>query len=101
MKAKGEAEQCKIDMMKSNNILKEMVGTQYQFKCEMDACDVTVKVLLLHAHNLISRNDPHHGMEPEAVQALLEILGYKKVADGEPMQVHAMPGDQEGWDWLL
>ena len=27
--AKGEAEQCKIDMMKSNDILREMVGMQY------------------------------------------------------------------------
>ncbi len=100
-KAKGEAEQCKINMMKSNDLLKEKVGSQYQFQCEMDACDVTVKVLLLHTHNLISGNDPHHGMEPEEAQALLEILGYKKVTDGKPMQVCAMPGGREGWDWLL
>ena len=67
----------------------------------MDACNVTMKVLLLHVHNLISGNDPHHGMEPEAAQALLKVLGYQKVTDGEPMRVHAMPGTQEGWDWLL
>ena len=51
----------------------------------MDICDVTVKVLLLHAHNLISGENPHHGMEPEAAQAILKVLGYQKVADGKPM----------------
>ncbi len=91
--AKGEAEQCKIDMMKSNDILREMVGMQYQFQCEMEAHDLVMKVLLLHAHNLISRNDPHEGMEPEAAQALLRLLGYKKVTDSEPLKVCAMPGD--------
>ncbi len=95
-KAKGEAKQYKTDMMKSNDILGEMVGTQYQFQCELEACDLVMKVLLLHAHNLISGNDPHQGMELEAAQALLKLLGYKKVTDGEPLKVHAMPGDQEG-----
>ncbi len=99
--AKGEAEQCKTDMMKSNDILREMVGTQYQFQCELEACDLVMKVLLLHAHNLISGNNPHQGMELEAAQALLELLGYKKVTDGEPLKVRAMLGDQEGRDWLL
>ncbi len=60
VKAKGEAEQCKINIMKSNNLLKEMVGMQYQFQQEMDAHDMTMKVLLLHTHNLISGNDMHH-----------------------------------------
>ena len=78
-----------------------MVGSEYHFQRDMDACDLTVKVLLLHAHNLISGNDPHHGMEPEAAQALLKILGYKKVTDAEPLRVCAMPATQEGWDWLL
>ncbi len=59
MKAKGEAEQCKTDMMKSNDILREMVGTQYQFQHKLEACDLVMKVLLLHVHNLISGNDPH------------------------------------------
>ncbi len=40
-------------------------------------------------------------MEPEAAQALLELLGYKKVTDSEPLKVCAMLGDQEGRDWLL
>ncbi len=84
-KATGEAMQHKIDLAKSNEILKEMVGLQYQFQHDMDARDLTVKVLLLHTHNLISGNNLHHGMEPEAAQALLEILGYKKVTDAKPL----------------
>ena len=76
-KAKGEADRCRTDMLTSNNILREMVGTQYQFQHELEAHDLVMKVLLLHTHNLISGNDPHQGMEPEGAQALLELLGYK------------------------
>ncbi len=101
VKATGEAMQYKADLTKSNKLLKEMVGSQYQFQHKMDTCDVIVKVLLLHAHNLISGKDPHHGMELEAAQALLKVLGYQKVTDGKPIQMHTMPGTQEGWDWLL
>ena len=77
---------------KFNELLKEMVGSQYQFQCKMDVYNVTVKVLLLHAQNLISGENPQHGMELEAAQAILKVLGYKKVTDGKPMQVHMMPG---------
>ncbi len=62
----------------------------------MEAYNLVMKVLLLHAHNLISGNDPQEGMELEGAQALLRLLGYKKVTDSEPLKVHAMPGDQEG-----
>ena len=61
----------------------------------MDIRNATVKVLLLHAHNLINSDPPQHGMEPEAAQAMIEVLGYQKVADGEPMQVCSMPGTRE------
>ncbi len=54
-----------------------MVDLQCQFQHEMDICDATVKVLLLHAHNLISGETPQYGMEPEAVQAMMiKVLGY-------------------------
>ena len=91
----------RISLAKFNELLKEMVELQCQFQHKMDICDTTVKVLLLHAHNLISGENPQHGMEPEAAQAILEVLGYQKVTDGEPMQVCTMPGTQEGQDWLL
>ena len=67
--------------------MKEMLDIQYQFQSEMDIHDVTVKVLLLHILNLISGRDPHHGMEPDTAQAMIEVLGYQKVSDGEPLQV--------------
>ena len=76
VKATGEVMQYKTDLTKSNELLKEMVGSQYQFQCEMDICDMMVKVLLLHAHNLIIGENPHRGMEPEAAQAILKVLGY-------------------------
>ena len=86
VKATGEAMKYKHDLAQSNEIpKKEMVALQYQFQCDMDAHNLTVKVLLHHAHNLISGNDLHQGMEPDAAHALLGILGYKKVADAEPL----------------
>ncbi len=90
--AMAEMMKCRINLAKSNKLLKEMVDSQCQFQHEIDICDATVKVLLLHTHNLISRENPQHGMEPEAAQAILKVLGYQKVADGKPMQVHMMPG---------
>ena len=83
--ATGEAMKYRASLAKSNELLKEMVESQCQFQHEMDVCDMMVKVLLLHAHNLISGENPQHGMEPEAAQAILEVLGYQKVADGKPM----------------
>ena len=74
VKATGEATQYNLNLAKSNELLKEMVGMQYQFQCEMDAHDVTVKVLLLHMHNLISGNNLHQGMEPEAAQVKTQSL---------------------------
>ncbi len=88
----GEAMKYRASLAKSNELLKEMVELQCQFQCKMDICDVTVKALLLHAHNLISGENPQHGMELEAAQAILEVLGYQKVTDGKPMQVCTMPG---------
>ncbi len=58
-------------------------------------CNAMVKVLLLHAHNLISGETPQYGMEPEA---MIKVLGYQKVTDSKPLQVSVMPGTQEGWD---
>ena len=84
-KATGEVTQYKINLAKSNELLKEMVESQYQFQHKMDAHDMTVKVLLLHAHNLIMGENPHCGIEPEAVQAILKVLGYQKVTDGKPL----------------
>ncbi len=84
-KATWEAIKYKHDLAQSNKILKEMVGLQYQFQHNMDAHDLTMKVLLHHAHNLISGNNPHQGMEPDAAHALLGILRYKKVADAKPL----------------
>ena len=75
----------RISLAKSNELLKEMVDSQCQFQHEMDIHDATVKVLLLHAHNLISGENPQHGMEPEAAQAIIKVLGYQKVTDGKPM----------------
>ena len=99
--AMGEAVKYKINLAQSNELLKEMVDLQCQFQHEMDLHNATVKALLLHAHNLISGETPQHGMEPEAAQAMIKVLGYQKVTDGEPMRVHMMPGIREGWDWLL
>ena len=62
-----------------------MLDTQCQFQSEMDIHDVTVKVLLLHALNLISGENPHHGMEPDAAQAMIKVLGYQKVSNGKPL----------------
>ena len=101
VEATGEVMKYRTDLTKSNELLKEMVGLQYQFQCKMDIRNVTVKVLLLHMHNLITGENLYHGMELEAAQAILEVLGYQKVANGEPMQVCAMPRTQEGQDWLL
>ena len=87
----GEAVKYKIDLAQTNKILKEMLHLQCQFNYEMDIHDATVKVLLLHAHNLISGDTPQHGMEPEAAQAMIEVLGYQKIADGKPMRVCLIP----------
>ena len=62
-----------------------MLGSQYEFQHDMDAHNITVKVLLHHAHNLISGSDLHQRMEPDAAHTLLGLLGYKKVADAKPM----------------
>ncbi len=97
----GRSKKYKVNLAQTNKILKEMLDSQCQFNYKMDICDAMVKVLLLHAHNLISGKVPQHGMEPEAAQAIIEVLGYQKIADGKPLQVHSMPGTQEGQDWLL
>ena len=65
--------------------MKEMLDMQCQFQSKMDVHDATVKVLLLLTHNLISGEDPHHGMEPDTAQATIEVLGYQKVSNGEPL----------------
>ena len=83
--ATAEMMKCRINLAQSSELLKEMVDSQCQFQHEMDICNTTVKVLLLHAHNLINGENPQHGMEPEAAQAIIEVLGYQKVTDGEPM----------------
>ncbi len=92
VEATGEVMKYRTDLTKSNELLKKMVRSQYQFQCKMDICNATVKVLLLHAHNLISGENPQYGIEPEAAQAILKVLGYQKVTDGKPMRVCAMPG---------
>ncbi len=51
----------------------------------MDVRNITLKVLLIHALNLINGENPHHGMEPDAAQAMIEVLGYQKVSNGEPL----------------
>ena len=81
----GEAVQYKIDLAQTNKILKEMLHSQCQFNYKMDIRNATVKVLLLHAHNLISGEAPQHGMEPEAAQAMIKVLGYQKITDGKPL----------------
>ena len=75
----------KIQLGQTNKIVKEMLDTQCQFQSKMDIRDTTVKVLLLHTHNLISSENPHHGMEPDAAQAMIEVLGYQKVSNGKPL----------------
>ncbi len=81
----GEAMKYKVNLAQTNEILKEMWHSQCQFNHDMDIHDAMVKVLLLHMHNLISGKAPQHGMEPEAAQAMLEVLGYQKITDGEPL----------------
>ncbi len=83
--ATGEATKYKLDLAQTNEILREMLHSQYQFNQELDICDAKLKVLLLHAHNLISGKAPQHGMEQEAAQAMIKVLGYQKVSDGEPL----------------
>ncbi len=90
----------KVQLGQTNKLLKEMLDVQCQFQSEMDIHDTIVKVLLLHAHNLISE-DPHHGMELDIAQAMIEVLGYQRVGDGESLQVCAMPGTRKGQEWLL
>ncbi len=92
MEATGEATKYKVDLVQTNEILKEMLDLQCQFNYNMDICNATVKVLLLHVHNLISGKAPQHGMELEAAQGMIEVLGYQKIADSEPLRVHSMPG---------
>ena len=99
--AMGEVAKYKVDLAQTNEILKEMLHSQCQFNYKMDICNTMVKVLLLDVHNLISGEAPQYGMEPEAAQAMIKVLGYQKIADGKPLWVHSMPGTQEGWDWLL
>ena len=73
-----------------------MLNVQCQFQAEMDVHDATVNILLLHVHNLISGEDPHHRMEQDTAQAMIEVLGYQKVSSGEPLRVCAMPGTRKG-----
>ncbi len=89
--AETEAVKYKIQLGQTNELMKEMLDAQCQFQAEMDIHDTTVNVLLLHTHNLISGEDPHHGMEQDTAQAMIEVLGYQKVSSGKPLQVHVMP----------
>ncbi len=73
----------KVNLAQTNEILREMLHSQYQFNQDLDICDAIVKVLLLHGHNLITGKAPQCGMELEAVQAMLEVLGYQKITDSK------------------
>ena len=64
-----------------------MLYTQHQFNDELNVLNTAVKILLIHAYNMLCSLTPHHGLDPEAANFMIEAMGYKKLADANPVRV--------------